>query len=115
MEDQSKNLILATALSFIVILAWFVFFPPQEQISEPVGISGEGSDVLVPDAGTLQAFPDTAGAETQAEARRIGIETPNLTGSISLLGGRIDDLSLSKYLETLDDDSEIVRLLSHSR
>lgn len=30
MDDQSKNLILATALSFIVIVAWFFFFPPED-------------------------------------------------------------------------------------
>ena len=28
MNDQNKNLILATALSFIVILVWFLLFPP---------------------------------------------------------------------------------------
>ena len=31
MDDQNKNLILATALSFIVILVWFVLFPPPEE------------------------------------------------------------------------------------
>ena len=30
MDDQNKNLILATALSFLVILVWFVVFPPPE-------------------------------------------------------------------------------------
>ena len=34
MDDQNKNLILATALSFLVILVWFVMFPPPE--TEPV-------------------------------------------------------------------------------
>jgi YidC/Oxa1 family membrane protein insertase len=33
MDDQNKNLILATALSFIVILTWFVLFPPE--VAEP--------------------------------------------------------------------------------
>ena len=28
MDDQNKNLILATGLSFLVILVWFVLFPP---------------------------------------------------------------------------------------
>ena len=30
MDDQNKNLILATALSFLVILVWFALFPPPE-------------------------------------------------------------------------------------
>ena len=29
-NDQNKNLIIATALSFVVILVWFVLFPPPE-------------------------------------------------------------------------------------
>jgi YidC/Oxa1 family membrane protein insertase len=28
MDDQNRNLILATALSMVVILVWFVLFPP---------------------------------------------------------------------------------------
>jgi YidC/Oxa1 family membrane protein insertase len=46
------------------------------------------------------------------EAARIAIETAELTGSISLRGGRIDDLSLREYNETLEEDSPIVRLLA---
>ena len=30
MDDQSQNLILATALSFLVILGWFFLFPPEQ-------------------------------------------------------------------------------------
>ena len=37
MDDQNKNLILATALSFVVILVWFVMFPPPE----PAGVQPE--------------------------------------------------------------------------
>ena len=35
MDDQNKNLILATALSFAVILVWFVMFPPEEPAVTP--------------------------------------------------------------------------------
>ena len=30
MDDQNKNLILATVLSFLVILGWVTLFPPQQ-------------------------------------------------------------------------------------
>ncbi|MGE3245492.1 MAG: membrane protein insertase YidC [Beijerinckiaceae bacterium] len=46
------------------------------------------------------------------EGERIAIDTPNLQGSINLTGGRIDDISLKKYKETLKKDSDIVHLLS---
>ena len=34
MDDQNKNLILATALSFIVLLVWFVLFPPPDPVQQ---------------------------------------------------------------------------------
>ena len=46
---------------------------------------------------------------------RVGIETPSLKGSISLKGGRIDDLVLAKYRETVDPKSPNVELFSPSR
>ena len=42
------------------------------------------------------------------------IETPSLQGSIDLKGGRIDDLALSKYHETVDPKSPPIVLLSPS-
>ena len=38
------------------------------------------------------------------------IDTPRLEGSISLLGGRLDELKLKDYRETLADDSSIVQV-----
>jgi YidC/Oxa1 family membrane protein insertase len=35
MDDQNRNLILATALSMVVILVWFVLFPPPEVPEDP--------------------------------------------------------------------------------
>ena len=125
MNDQNKNLILATALSFVVILCWFLIFPPEEPPIEPtlpdVPIP---SDPAVPDLG-VATLPPVVGSsaddpahelDAQAEAvsvaTRIPIETPSITGSVSVVGGRLDDLSLVNYKETLDEDSENVRLFS---
>ncbi|MEO0400725.1 MAG: membrane protein insertase YidC [Pseudomonadota bacterium] len=43
---------------------------------------------------------------------RLPIDTPELVGSINLAGGRIDDLKLKNYRETLDPDSPQIRFLS---
>jgi len=56
--------------------------------------------------------PEESRATAMASTIRIPVETPRLTGSISLTGGRIDDISLKDYRETLDDDAPIVTLLS---
>ncbi len=119
MDDQNKNLILATALSFVVILVWFVLFPPPEP--EPldpdaavVAEQGAPADALLPaatsDGTAVQMVEEEATA--QADAPRVEIETALLSGSLSLRGGRIDDLSLKDYRETIDKDSPIVKMLS---
>jgi YidC/Oxa1 family membrane protein insertase len=42
----------------------------------------------------------------------VAIETPSLKGSLALKGGRIDDLALSKYRETVNPKSPAIELLS---
>src|SRR5262249_3591288 len=68
----------------------------------------------VPGATATQAAPG-AGAETReqalAEQPRVKIDTPRLHGSVSLVGGRIDDLTLANYHETPDPKSPEVVLL----
>jgi YidC/Oxa1 family membrane protein insertase len=115
MDDQNKNLILATVLSLVVILGWFLIFPPEEQAPSPdldeISTAAEGPSPASGDT----ALPGTAAAQAapqEQEAPRIAVETPSLTGSLSLRGGRIDDLSLVGYRETLDPESPLVRLLS---
>src|SRR5215470_13604611 len=49
-----------------------------------------------------------------AASPRVRIDTPSLSGSIALKGGRIDDLSLVKYRETVDANSPPIVLLAPS-
>jgi YidC/Oxa1 family membrane protein insertase len=120
MDDQNKNLLLATALSFAVILVWFVMFPPPEpepvdQTTEQTAPGTESSIAGTPRAETGPADAATSADTADAAARdvpRVAIETPSLTGSLSLQGGRIDELFLRDYRETIDPDSAIVQLFS---
>jgi len=119
MDDQNKNLILATALSFIVILVWFVLFPPPEPteptapetvVAEPLApVVGGEADPTTPALAAEIAVP---AAEVASEGPRVQIDTARVIGSINLTGGRIDDLSLKDYKETLDADSDLVRILT---
>ena len=47
-----------------------------------------------------------------ASSPRVAIDTPSIAGSINLRGGRIDDVSLKNYRETVDPKSPIIVLLS---
>jgi YidC/Oxa1 family membrane protein insertase len=121
MDDQNKNLILATALSFLVIMVWFVLFPPEEIAVDPNAAPAAsqvaGDLAATPPVAQTDAAPASAPVEglnspALDDARRVDIETLNLSGSISLTGGRIDDLSLNRYKDTLEEDSDNVTLLS---
>lgn len=120
MDDQNKNLILATALSFIVILTWFVLFPPPEvaeqaPTAEITTTDGTtlGVDAQIPEqVGEVAVLAPLSAEDVIADAPRLVIDSESLTGSLSLTGGRIDDLSLKGYRETLKPDADLVRLLS---
>ncbi len=118
MDEQNKNLILATLLSFLVITVWLMLFPPQEQQQElapPTTTELAGADATNPPSAETapqaqQASDTPAAPEALASAGRITIDTPELEGSISLLGGRIDELRLKLYRVDLSEDSDIVTL-----
>ena len=121
MDEQNKNLLLATALSFAVILVWFILFPPPEP-EQPLATETTATERVVPADGVASA-PTAAGApatgaaadstapEAVSEAPRFEFETDRLNGSISLVGGRIDDLRLKDYRVTLDPESPTVQML----
>ncbi len=126
MDENNRNLILASALSFIVILAWFFFFPPEQQGQVPPTAVTDTTQVTpgvaptptVPSTGQPAVAPTvvpTAEASREAalaKTPRVAIKTKRLSGSMSLNGGRIDDLKLSDYNVKLNDPSEKVTLLS---
>ena len=112
MDDQNKNLLLATGLSFAVMLVWFAIAPPQsppptvEEVTDTSPVAGTSS------ASDVSTNILSSNAKAVADADRIKINTPRLEGSLSLLAGRIDDLRLKDYTETIDEGSPIVTLLS---
>ncbi|MHC0054279.1 membrane protein insertase YidC [Actibacterium sp. D379-3] len=116
MDDQNKNLILASVLSFVVILVWFILFPPETQAPPPPApatVEETGLAPTPPAVGTGGApAPALGSVPAVADAPRVAIDTPSLAGSISLLGGRIDTLSLKGYRDTLEPDSANVALLA---
>ena len=136
-DDSQKNLILAVALSMMVLLGWQLFFVnpktkedqerrKQEQTTQVVpGVSAPGAPGAVPGSAPtapgalpVPGIPSLQTTVTRPQAiaatPRLAIATPSLIGSINLRGGRIDDLSLVKYRDTTAVKSPYVILLSPS-
>jgi YidC/Oxa1 family membrane protein insertase len=133
MQDQ-KNLILAMALSLLVIIGWNHFFgapkvqqarQTQEQL-QPLDASGqpkspgaEANPASAPGAPSGLALQPQAAqpltrAEALAQSPRIAIDTANMFGTLALKGARLDDIALKKYRETVDPRSPNIVLLSPS-
>ena len=112
--DTQKNLLIAIILSIAVLLGWQMFFgtpqPQREQAAPPAPTEGVPSPGAAPDA-TAPMAPGTAAPSAPAVAPtreaalaaspRVAIDTPSVRGSIALKGGRIDDLVLKRYRETV--------------
>jgi YidC/Oxa1 family membrane protein insertase len=125
MNDQ-KNTLLAIVLSAAVLLVWqyFVGLPQlekqkqiqrdqtQQQSQVPAGPDGR------PQPQAPGQIAPTLQVQTRevvlAASPRIAVDTPRLKGSIALRGGRIDDLSLTQYRETVNRSSPPIVLLSPS-
>ncbi|MGL5447235.1 MAG: membrane protein insertase YidC [Rhabdaerophilum sp.] len=133
-SEDNKNLLLAILLSVIVMVGWNYFYgkpalDQQRQQSQTQATPGQpgaaGSTVLQPPTqGGSVATPAPAPGTTVAPGTklpreqalalspRLKIESPELSGSISLIGGRIDDLSLNRYHETVDPKSKTIVLFA---
>jgi YidC/Oxa1 family membrane protein insertase len=88
---------------------------PPGQTTAPTGTAAPAPGAVAPGS-AQQASPGVTLTREAALAasQRVAIETPSLSGSISLKGGRIDDVVLSKYHETVDPKSPNIVLFSPS-
>ncbi|MCA0319696.1 MAG: membrane protein insertase YidC [Proteobacteria bacterium] len=139
---DNRNYILAIVLSILVLVGWqyFVGMPQmerqrqqqaqQQRQAQPApaqpgqapsttpaapGTPAPGATSTAPAAPGAVA-PAPAGGQTReailAATPRVGIETPRITGSINLVGGRLDDIVLTSYRETTARNSPHVVLFA---
>lgn len=128
---ENKNLVLAVLLSVAILFAFHfltqTLYPPRAPVAPssqtqsrpmqpatPSPAAVPGSGIAPVEVGTGLAPPETvpSPAHVLAQTPRIRIATPALHGSIALVGGRIDDVTLARYRETLDPDSPEIVLFS---
>ncbi|MCT8990216.1 membrane protein insertase YidC [Chelativorans sp. SCAU2101] len=132
--DNTRNLIITVILSVLILTVWQVFYvnPRIEAEREAARIAAEqagetanpsdveGADIPAPGNGQADAtVPGAGGAAVAAsrdtaleQAARVKIDTPRVSGSINLVGGRLDDLLLKDYRVTVDKDSPNIELLN---
>jgi YidC/Oxa1 family membrane protein insertase len=134
MREENKNLIVAIVLSVAVLIGWQYFFAapgaekqrlatqqttqvnPNAPNPPPSPSQAGGPSAPVP--GTVPSAPTAPVVESReaalARSPRVAIDTPAIAGSINLRGGRVDDVALKHYRETVDPKSPIIVLFSPS-
>ncbi|WP_282949433.1 MULTISPECIES: membrane protein insertase YidC [unclassified Sphingopyxis] len=125
--DDKRNWITAILLSAAILLGWnFVsqkFFPTpaKPDVTKTVAGSptattaapGQPAKLPTPGAPAAPAAQAIVAVETAvASANRVPIDTPALAGSINLVGARIDDITLTKYRQTIKKNAPPVRLFA---
>ncbi len=136
---ENRNTILAVILSGLVLIAWQYFYNiptmekqraaqqaelAQKQATNPAATPATPANPSgAPAAPTQQAgAPTTPATAVPVQPRatviaaspRVKIDTPNISGSISLTGARIDDVALVRFRETVDPKSPAIELFSPS-
>ncbi|MBI1179192.1 MAG: membrane protein insertase YidC [Alphaproteobacteria bacterium] len=123
-SEDTRNLVIAIAIIIAMYLGYQIFLvghvKPQPDLRTKQNI--ESSEEAAKPQGSVQgaAVPTPMEAASTVEARgtvlqrspRIAVRAPRLRGSLRVEGGRLDDLTLVGYRQTVDKDSPDVVLLS---
>jgi len=119
MQQESRNTVIFLVCAVVLFFVYnmFVLEPAAKrrqaeaahqaavaQAQHPAGVAGKT-------AATIQVPPAVTRKAALAASPRVAVVTPSLKGSISLRGGRIDDLYLTNYRESVDKASPPVELL----
>ncbi len=118
---DNKNFIIAMVLSMIVLFGWdYMFVEPQRREAEiarqieaqqaaqnPAAAVGQLGATFAPGSGVTMTR-----AQALEGGQRVAIDTPSVDGSLTLTGGRIDNLLLKRYRETIEPNSPEVTLLT---
>ena len=109
---DTKNVIAAISLSAAVIILYSLFFAPppitKENLVEKNKIS---QDTDAPSLDQKENVTEISREEALDQSERVQFENQSITGSISLKGAVIDDLTFKEYNVALDSN-EKVKLLA---
>jgi YidC/Oxa1 family membrane protein insertase len=108
-KDNARSAIFfACMMAILIFYEVFVLGPRQRQREAAQHAAAQQQAAAAAAAPGAATYVDRAHA--LAASPRIAIDTPALKGSLALKGGRIDDLFLKDYRQTLDKNAPPVEL-----
>jgi len=113
-NESSRNTLVFIVCAVVILIAYqfFVLEPAAKRRQADLKSQTPAASAAQTPAGVPMAAAPLSLSRTQAKAAspRLAVETPALSGSITLRGARIDDLYLKGYRERLAKDSPPVEL-----
>jgi YidC/Oxa1 family membrane protein insertase len=112
-DNNTRNTLIFIVSAVILLIAYQFFVIDPQTRKRQAEIAKQAPAITATVNGKpVLAAPSAVSRDTAAAASpRVDIETPSLSGSLSLRGARLDDLYLSKYRQTIDKDARAVELL----
>lgn len=110
MKDELRSLSLAIVLSFVAIYSVNYFFGINKKSSIQPQLAQIEQEIMQ-EQNTPIALKSLKTDEALPKDKRLLFQNNSITGSIRLKGGRFDNLFLSKYNVSLDENSPKVELL----
>ena len=120
MNPETRNLVAAICLSMAVLIGYQILFvDSRKDLYQQEKITKENNDTsnipLPENIGNGIITSDNAEPTDQNKTvPRISMESKEVSGSISLRGARIDDITLTQYRESLEPESDMIKLLLKS-
>ena len=107
---DTKNVIAAISLSAAVIILYSLFFAPSPNELKKIDEQKSSMSSEAPELEESEKIVELSRDKALKESNRVEFENQNIKGSISLMGGTIDDLIFKNYTETLDGKNKITLL-----
>jgi YidC/Oxa1 family membrane protein insertase len=108
--NDNVNFVLAIALSIGILMGWHWLYEAPKQKAEKARI--EAAQVVEKTVQKEKPVEAKNRAEIVKDSPRVSFGNEKITGTINLRGARIDDLILTRYRETLKEDSAPITLFS---
>jgi len=113
---ENKNVFIAIALSMSVLLFWSAFFDAPQPIENQKVLNTQAENKLadnniVPSIDGTIVKENISRSDSLKKTNRILLENKKIKGSISLVGGTIDDLSFKNYKIDIESN-DIVQFLN---